>query len=67
MEHNIPHHHGGPTNPTNTTPVDRRWHRAKTHAHWTYQKDPASGTVTWTSPTSSLTCEIHPYDYRAGP
>jgi hypothetical protein len=67
MEHNIPHHRGGPTNPINTTPIDRRWHRAKTHAGWRYVKDPETGVVTWRSPTSSLTCQIDPYDYRAGP
>jgi hypothetical protein len=65
MEHNIPHDKGGPTNPINTTPVDRRWHRAKTHADWTYVKQ-RDGTVIWTSPTG-LTCQIDPYDYRLGP
>jgi hypothetical protein len=67
MEHNIPHDKAGRTNGINVTPVDRRWHRAKTHAGWTYEKDVTSGVVTWTSPTSGLTCEVHPYDYRAGP
>jgi hypothetical protein len=67
MEHNTPHQHGGPTNPINTTPVDRRWHRAKTHADWTYEKDAETGVITWRSPTSGLTCQIDPYDYRAGP
>jgi hypothetical protein len=63
MEHNIPHDRRGPTNPVNCTPVDRRWHRAKTHANWRYQKAD-DGTVTWTSPTG-LSCQIDPYDYRA--
>jgi hypothetical protein len=67
MEHNVPHDRGGATNPLNTTPVERRWHRAKTHGGWTYAKDPDTDVVTWTSPNSGLTCEIHPYDYRAGP
>ena len=66
MEHNQPHHHGGTTDPINNTPVDRRWHRAKTHADWTYTKNPDTGTITWTSPTG-LSCQIDPYDYRAGP
>jgi hypothetical protein len=65
MEHNIPHDQGGPTNPINNTPVDRRWHRAKTHGDWTYVKHD-DGTIIWTSPTG-LTCQIDPYDYRAGP
>lgn len=65
MEHNTPHQHGGPTNPINVTPVDRRWHRPKTHGDWTYVKH-QDGTVIWTSPTG-LTCKIDPYDYRLGP
>jgi hypothetical protein len=67
LEHNTPHDHGGPTNEINVTPMDRRWHRAKTHGGWRYVKDPNRHTVTWTSPTSGLTCTIEPYDYRAGP
>lgn len=66
MEHNIPHHQGGPTNPINVTPVERRWHRAKTHGDWHYEKDPETGIVTWRSPTG-LTCIIEPYDYRTDP
>jgi hypothetical protein len=66
MEHNIPHDHGGNTDRFNNTPVDRRWHRAKTHGNWTYLKDPDDGTTIWTSPTG-LSCQIDPYDYRAGP
>ena len=65
MEHNTPHHHGGPTNERNATPVDRRWHRAKTHGDWTYTKDD-TGVLTWTSPTG-LTVRIDPHDYRLGP
>jgi hypothetical protein len=65
MEHNIPHDQGGPTNPINTTPVDRRWHIAKTHGDWTYTKRD-DGTLIWRSPTG-LTCQIDPYDYRTGP
>lgn len=64
MEHNIPYP-AGPTDPINNTPMDRRWHRAKTHADWIYHKDP-HGVITWTSPTG-LTCIIEPYDYRTGP
>jgi hypothetical protein len=66
MEHNKPHGAGGKTNIINNTPVDRRWHRAKTHGDWTYEKDPNTDIVTWRSPTG-LTCIIEPYDYRAGP
>jgi hypothetical protein len=65
MEHNLPHDHGGPTDPINVTPVERRWHRPKTHADWTYVKND-DGSVTWTSP-SGLTCRVEPHDYRLGP
>lgn len=65
MEHNTPHHHGGPTNERNATPIDRRWHRAKTHGDWTYTKT-EQDIVTWTSPTG-LTVRIDPHDYRLGP
>ena len=65
MEHNVPHDDGGPTDRRNATPVDRRWHRAKTHGDWTYTKDEA-GVVTWRSPTG-LTCRVEPHDDRLGP
>jgi hypothetical protein len=63
MEHNTPYDPGGTTDPTNLTPIDRRWHRAKTHGGWTYQKNP-DGIITWTSPTG-LSCTIEPHDYRS--
>jgi hypothetical protein len=66
MEHNVPHQRGGATDRINVTPMDRRWHRAKTHGDWSYEKAPETGVVTWTSPTG-LTATIDPYDYRAGP
>jgi hypothetical protein len=66
MEHNLPHDKGGATDQINCTPIDRRWHRAKTHGDWTYTKDPETSIVTWTSPTG-LTCRIDPHDYRLGP
>jgi hypothetical protein len=62
IEHNTPHDQGGHTDRVNATPVDRRWHRPKTHSTWTYQKA-ADGTIIWTSPTG-LTCQIDPHDYR---
>jgi Domain of unknown function (DUF222) len=66
MEHDIPHDRAGPTDPVNNTPIDRRWHRAKTHAGTTYRKDPKTAVVTWQLP-SGLTCQVDPYDYRTGP
>ena len=65
MEHNRPYERGGSTSVANPTPVDRRWHRAKTHGRWRYRKD-RNGVVVWTSP-SGLSCRIDPYDYRMGP
>jgi hypothetical protein len=65
MEHNLPHDQGGRTDPDNNTPMDRRWHRAKTHADWTYVKN-EDRSVTWTSPTG-LTEIVYPHDYRLGP
>ncbi|HVU62321.1 MAG TPA: DUF222 domain-containing protein [Mycobacteriales bacterium] len=65
MEHNIPFQRGGTTDPDNNTPVDRRWHRGKTHAGWTYVKN-SDGSVTWTSP-AGLTEIVYPHDYRLGP
>jgi hypothetical protein len=62
MEHNVPHDQDGTTDPINNSPVDRRWHRAKTHAGWSYLKN-RDGTVTWTSP-HGLTEVTPPYDYR---
>jgi hypothetical protein len=65
MDHNQPHDQKGKTSPENVTPLDRRWHRAKTHAGWTYVKNP-DGTVDWTSPTGQ-THRVDPHDYRLGP
>jgi hypothetical protein len=66
MEHQVPNDRGGPTNVVNNTPIDRRWHRVKTHGDWDYRKDPTSGTVTWRNKTG-LSCRIEPHDYRLGP
>ncbi|HVX68797.1 MAG TPA: DUF222 domain-containing protein [Mycobacteriales bacterium] len=65
MDHNQPHDQKGKTSPENVTPLDRRWHRAKTHAGWTYVKN-QDGTVDWTSPTGQ-THRVDPHDYRLGP
>ncbi|HWC34733.1 MAG TPA: DUF222 domain-containing protein [Mycobacteriales bacterium] len=57
-DHNIPFGPaGGTTDPDNLTPLDRRWHRAKTHAGWTYLKN-KDGSVTWTSRTARSTAKI---------
>ncbi len=65
MDHNLPHDSGGATDPDNNSPLDRRWHRAKTHAGWTYLKN-NDRTVTWTSP-HGLSETVYPHDYRLGP
>jgi hypothetical protein len=65
-DHNIPFGSpGGTTDADNVTPLDRRWHRAKTHAGWTYLKN-KDGTVDWTSPAGQSHRE-DPHDYRLGP
>jgi hypothetical protein len=65
-DHNVPFGpHGGTTDPHNVTPLDRRWHRAKTHAGWTYLKN-NDGTVDWTSPLGQR-LRTDPHDYRLGP
>jgi hypothetical protein len=65
LDHNHPYDQGGTTDPDNNAPLDRRWHRAKTHADWTwtYHND---RTITWISP-SGLRQTVHPHDYRLGP
>jgi hypothetical protein len=65
MDHNVPHAEGGTTDPDNTTPLDRRWHRAKTHAGWIYAKN-QHGSVEWTSPLGQ-SVRVEPHDYRLGP
>jgi hypothetical protein len=65
LDHNVPHGEGGPTDPDNVTPLDRRWHRAKTHAGWTYTKN-EDGSITWTSPCGQMH-RVDPHDYRLGP
>ncbi len=65
-DHSIPFGpSAGTTDPDNVTPLDRRWHRAKTHAGWTYQKN-KDGSVTWTSPAGQIH-RVDPHDYRLGP
>jgi hypothetical protein len=65
----IDHHQawaqGGHTDRHNLIPLDRRWHRAKTHAGYTYNVDD-NGVITWTSP-HGLTAISHPPDFALGP
>lgn len=65
MDHNVPYADGGTTDPDNNAPFDRRWHRGKTHAGWTYVKN-KDGSVDWTSPLGQ-TVRVDPHDYRLGP
>ena len=48
-DHVIPHAEGGPTYSTNTAPLCRRHHRAKTHSPWDYTVIDR-GTYLWTTP-----------------
>ncbi len=48
-DHVQPYAHGGATSSTNTAPLCRRHHRAKTHSPWDYTVIDR-GTYLWTSP-----------------
>jgi hypothetical protein len=62
IDHTQPWDHGGETEPGNLSPLERRWHRAKTLTGWSYTKA-RDGTVTWTSPRGQ-TCTVPPHDHR---
>ena len=64
LDHVIPHP-VGPTHPTNLVPLDRGWHRGKTHAGFTLTRNP-DGTLDWTSPLGQHR-RSYPFDYRLGP
>uniref|UniRef100_UPI001F0C874D HNH endonuclease signature motif containing protein n=1 Tax=Nocardioides speluncae TaxID=2670337 RepID=UPI001F0C874D len=49
LDHITPYARGGRTATDNLAPLCRRHHRLKTHAGWTYHRDP-DGTYHWTSP-----------------
>jgi hypothetical protein len=65
LDHRDPWSQGGPTDRDNMTPLDRRWHRARTHAGYRYETG-RDGVITWTSP-HGLTAKSHPPDFRLGP
>lgn len=61
LDHITPfnHHHPNPEAPGQTRAENlhalcRRHHRAKTHGGWRPERDPTTGTTTWTSPTGRL-------------
>lgn len=62
FDHNKPFGQGGRTSIDNMTPLDRRWHRAKTFGGWRYELG-ADGSLLWTSPTG-MTCRVPAEDYR---
>ena len=49
LDHIQPYDSGGPTAPANLAPLCRTHHRAKTHANYTYRREP-DGTYRWTLP-----------------
>jgi hypothetical protein len=51
LDHRIPYHSGGSTNPENLAALCKRHHTAKHQADWTPHRGP-DGRHTWTSPTS---------------
>ena len=60
LDHAIPHHQGGPTNPANMGALCRRHHRAKHEAGWRLVRDEHG--CTWTSPAGK-TYRTHPPGY----
>lgn len=50
IDHAIPYHNGGTTDPTNCGALCRHHHRAKTHAGWHLKRHP-DNTAEWTSAT----------------
>ena len=56
----------GPTNEENVVPMDRGWHRPKTHTPDMHVKRRPDGRIEWTTPLGQ-TIIIDPYDYRLGP
>jgi len=62
LDHEQPYRLGGPTSPTNATPLCRRHHNLVTHHRWTHTTDPRTGRVRWRSPLGQL-AEIEPEIY----
>jgi len=62
LDHERPYRLGGPTSPTNATPLCRRHHNLVTHHRWTHRTDPRTGRVRWRSPLGQL-AEIEPEIY----
>lgn len=56
----------GLTTVDNVAPMDRSWHRAKTHAPGMHVKRRPGGRIEWTTPLGQ-TVIVDPYDYRLGP
>jgi len=59
-------HPNGPTNTDNIVPMDRGWHRPKTHTPDMHVKRRPDGRIEWTTPLGQ-TVIVDPYDYRLGP
>jgi hypothetical protein len=60
-DHAIPHPEG-PTSVDNLLPLDRTWHRAKTHTSLSVTINP-DGSATWNT-VLGQTRTVTPYDYR---
>jgi hypothetical protein len=59
-------HPDGPTSTDNVVPMDRGWHRPKTHKPGMRVKRRPDGRIVWTTPLGQ-TVIVDPYDYRLGP
>ena len=66
LDHQTPADDGGPTSYRDLVPLDRHWHRAKTHARFSYTRDPTTNRITWTTPLGQQ-ATVDPYDWRLGP
>ena len=59
-------HPDGPTDISNIVPMDRGWHRPKTHVPLMQVKRRPDGRIVWTTPLGQ-TVLVDPFDYRLGP
>ncbi len=61
LDHVRPHAHGGVRCSCNLMPLCRHHHRLKTHARFTPELDPVTGSVSWTTPTGHRYTAGHEY------
>ncbi len=67
LDHVTPHTGGGATCETNLVPLCRHHHRLKTHTGFSPNRDPATDTLTWTTPTGATITLTDEYTLPAPP